>query len=265
MEFLAPFTRVVQPEELWQYKYPKSGDYVSARWLFGFIIPFPMAMLTLIYLVKRDKADFMAGNLAYSLAVGLNGFITDCMKITVGRPRPDYFWRCFPDGVVNDAMNCTNPNYREVIQGRKSFPSGHASFAFLSFGFIAFYFMGKLKIFNEDGRGSGTRLSFCLAPLMVAVLISISRTCDYHHHYTDVIAGAIIGIAIAYLCYRQYYPGFDSKLCNLPYPRRSNQETTPCFSHGEINSSENTKKSTPDKKSVKIQSGSDTETKALLE
>lgn len=130
MEFLAPFHRIIQPEEVWQYKYPKSGDYVSARWLFGFIIPFPMVFLTLIYLFKRDKADFMAGNLAYSLSVGLNGFITDCMKITVGRPRPDYYWRCFPDGNYNEAMNCTNTNYREVIQGRKSFPSGHASCEF---------------------------------------------------------------------------------------------------------------------------------------
>lgn len=131
MEFIAPFQRVIQKEEMWQYKYPKTGDYVSARWLFGFIIPFPMVMLTLIYLFKRDKADFMAANLAYSLAVGLNGFITDCMKITVGRPRPDYYWRCFPDGQYNEAMNCTNTNHRDVIQGRKSFPSGHASCEFV--------------------------------------------------------------------------------------------------------------------------------------
>lgn len=127
--------------------------------------------------------------------------------------------------------------------------------------------MGKLKIFNEDGRGSGTRMSFCLAPLMVAALISISRTCDYHHHYTDVLAGAIIGTSIAYLCYRQYYPAFDSKLCNLPYPRRSNQVTERrSTGNGQIDSGSNGsgKESKTEKRSVKSQEGSDSERKSLL-
>lgn len=127
MEFLAPFERVIKPEEYWALKYPRGKDYVSARWLFLFIIPFPMIFFTILYLIKKDKLDFMAGNLGYSLAVGINGFMTDCLKLAVGRPRPDFFWRCFPDGVVNDELNCTNPNQRDVMQGRKSFPSGHAS------------------------------------------------------------------------------------------------------------------------------------------
>lgn len=134
--------------------------------------------------------------------------------------------------------------------------------AFLSFGFVAFYFMGKLKVFNEDGRGSGTRLSYCLAPLMVAVLISISRTCDYHHHYTDVIAGGIIGILVAYICYRQYYPAFDSKLSNLPYPRRSNQ--TERGNTDASNNGSGKERKLSDKKTPKSQSGSESETKALL-
>jgi len=229
---------------MWEYKNPRTADYVSPRWLFYFIIPFPMMLSTLIYLWKRDKADFMASNLAYSLGVGINGFITDVIKITVGRPRPDFFYRCFPDGQITDDLTCTNPNLRDVLQGRKSFPSGHASFAFLSFSFVAFYFMGKCNIFNEEGRGSGTKLSFCLSPLIVAALIAISRTCDYHHHYTDVLVGSVLGLAISYLCYRQYYPPLDALNCSKPYP---------------------TKELVPKKVDETEEQGSESETKTLLD
>lgn len=132
--------------------------------------------------------------------------------------------------------------------------------------------MGKLNVFNDEGRGSGTRLSLCLAPIFVATLIAVSRTCDYHHHPTDVLAGGLLGITIAYLCYRQYYPAFGSKLCSRPYPRRVNniQQNIKQGTITESNSVSDGKLSsgteTHQRRLIKddLSDGSDSEAKALL-
>lgn len=117
----------------------------------------------------KDRIDnlelFVAAALLFSVLVTM--VITESIKNAVGRPRPDFFWRCFPDGkdvwssefvffniciVANSYFtNFTSCHwlwYKKLIavqvydhlgnvvchgessvikEGHKSFPSGHTS------------------------------------------------------------------------------------------------------------------------------------------
>lgn len=52
------------------------------------------------------------------------------------------------------------------------------------------------------------------------------RLDDYHHHSGDVFCGSMIGICLAYLGYRQYYPSLNSKNCHRSYAEVKSRELT---------------------------------------
>ncbi|XP_052870248.1 phospholipid phosphatase 5 [Anopheles cruzii] len=230
LEFQAPFMRKVQPEELWMYRNPRTNSYVPLTMLWPVVLGVPGFIFLLYYLQSRDRQDLRCTVLAFTLGLGLNGVLTSTLKIAVGRPRPDFFWRCFPDGVTNEELHCTGTDQWALADGRKSFPSGHSSFAFVGLGFLTWYLIGKLHLLNERGRGRSVRMIAAGLPSFVALLIAISRTCDYHHHWQDVTVGSLIGAALSYLCYRQYYPGFSERNCHLPYGRQQTEPNSPSHS-----------------------------------
>ncbi|XP_072335445.1 phospholipid phosphatase 4 isoform X4 [Scyliorhinus torazame] len=226
-EFLDPFQRVIQPEEIWLYKNPiVQSDHIPTRIMFAISFLTPLAVIFVVKIIRRtDKTEIKEACLAVSLALALNGIFTNTIKLIVGRPcnnyletrntkaegklssfssqelpalalpsslvlfshamsvhyqhhsdhvvlwnlvritqhivrpRPDFFHRCFPDGVMNPEMHCTgDPDI--VSEGRKSFPSSHSSYA---------------------------------------------------------MVGAFIGIIFAYLAYRQHYPSLNHTECHKPH------------------------------------------------
>ncbi|KAI8880613.1 acid phosphatase/Vanadium-dependent haloperoxidase [Backusella circina FSU 941] len=197
-------------------------------WLLAVIaVVIPILIIASISLgYRRSWYDFHSGLLGLALALSLTCMMTDVIKITVGRPRPDMFDRCKPPpGIVDPPLRllnytiCTEPfDTYEFKDGFKSFPSGHSSFSFAGLGYLAFFLAGKMHMFDGGGH---TYKSFIFSiPFLGALLIAISRVRDYRHHWQDVFIGGIIGVVFSYFAYRQYYPSLAAVKSQKPHSPR---------------------------------------------
>jgi len=130
--------------------------------------------------ISRSFWDWHVASLGLILAQAITWVVTDCIKLTVGRPRPDLIARCKPfEGAMNAAQYglatwavCTDDS--KLKDGFRSFPSGHASSSFAGLGFLAFYLAGKLHVF--DRRGYTAPAWIAVTPILGAALIAVSRT-----------------------------------------------------------------------------------------
>lgn len=95
-------------------------------------------------------------------------------------------------------------NRKSIEEGHRSFPSGHTAWCFAGLGFFSLYLAGKIRLFDRKGHVS--KLVIVFSPLAVASFVGLSRVNDYKHHWQDVFAGALLGLTIATLCYRQFFP-----------------------------------------------------------
>ncbi|XP_057995725.1 lipid phosphate phosphatase 2 isoform X2 [Hevea brasiliensis] len=240
LNVIEPFHRFVGRDMMTDLSYPLKDNTVPF-WAVPIVaILLPFVIILVYYFIRRDVYDLHHAILGSSqslidfivlipdvcmccidvitqqimidtgllFSVLITGVITDAIKDAVGRPRPDFFWRCFPDGkgvfnnVTTDVM-CTG--VKSVIkEGHKSFPSGHTSWSFAGLGFLSWYLSGKIRAF--DRRGHVAKLCIIFLPLLVAALIGISRVDDYWHHWQDVFAGGLIGLTVASFCYLQFFP-----------------------------------------------------------
>ncbi|GAA5929139.1 uncharacterized protein JCM15063_004063 [Sporobolomyces koalae] len=176
---------------------------------------------------RRSFWDVHNGVLGLLLSVSITTVATQVIKVCVGRPRPDMISRCQPIegaanlpvyGLATAARVCTVQTGHIIDDGFKSFPSGHSSFAFAGLLYLSLYAAGKMHLF--DRRGHAIKAWISVTPLIGASLIAVSRTMDYRHHATDVIAGSILGSLVAILTYHLYYPSLLSRNCHLPFSPR---------------------------------------------
>ncbi|XP_073064448.1 lipid phosphate phosphatase 2-like isoform X2 [Primulina eburnea] len=208
LNVINPFYRFVGEDMMTDLKYPLKDNTVPF-WAVPLIaVVLPLTVIIAFYFIRRDVYDLHQATLGLLFSVLITGVLTDAIKDGVGRPRPDFFWRCFPDGVgifhnITGNVQCTG--LKSVIkEGHKSFPSGHTSWSFAGLGFLAWYLSGKVKVF--DRRGHVAKLCIIFVPLLLAALVAVSRVDDYWHHWQDVFAGSLLGLTVASFCYLQFFP-----------------------------------------------------------
>ncbi|KAK8994891.1 hypothetical protein V6N11_045959 [Hibiscus sabdariffa] len=184
-----PFYRFVGKDMMDDLRYPLKSNTVPVWAVPMYAIVLPMLIFLIVYIRRKDVYGLHHAVLGLLFSVLLTAVITDSIKNAVGRPRPDFFWRCFPDG--KDAYDkwgnvICHGDISVIKEGHKSFPSGHTSLF--------------------DRRGHVAKLCIVFLPLLVASLVGISRVDDYWHHWQDVFAGGLLGLVVSTFCYLQFFP-----------------------------------------------------------
>lgn len=125
---------------------------------------------------------------------------TDIAKVSVGRLRPHFLAVCNPDF---NQINCTlgyiedyecRETESKVMEARKSFFSGHASFSMYTMLYLVLYLQARFTW--RGARLLRPLLQFTL--LMLAFYTGLSRVSDHKHHPSDVLAGFVQGAVVAY-------------------------------------------------------------------
>ncbi|XP_041634426.1 phosphatidic acid phosphatase type 2D [Cheilinus undulatus] len=158
------------------------------------------------------------GSFMFGCCVGMS--LTNMAKLSVGRLRPNFLSVC---NITYASINCTPGSYvpdeqvrcgtnhtKMVEEARKSFFSGHASFAMYTMLYLAFYLQARLSW--RGARLLRPLLQFLL--VMIAIYTGLSRISDYRHHPSDVLTGFIQGGLTAY--WVAFYISSMFKPCTRP-------------------------------------------------
>jgi len=233
-EELQPFHRVIHKEEFWLLDNPRTPSYYPT-WMLAssaFIVPF--VTIYIVSFCRADREGAIKAWLAFTFSGLFTGIVTNVVKNIVGRPRPDFMNRCFPEGIPESpfaadgrTLLCTG-DHDTIKEGRKSFPSGHSSIMFSSIGFLTFYLAQKLQVYAPSGRSEAWRLVLASLPFLFCLGVALSRTCDYHHHWQDVTVGSSLGFLVAYASFRQYLCNPPSRVSriHLPYSSSHGRKTS---------------------------------------
>jgi membrane-associated phospholipid phosphatase len=120
-----------------------------------------------------------------SLLIGIisSGIVVQILKHLIGRVRPR----------LTENLLFVGPSFKS---GYDSFPSGHSTVAFCLAYVLASYFPRYKAVFYS-----------------VAIMIGLERVEGMAHFPSDVLAGAVIGIATAKWLSAKVFPLFSSETC----------------------------------------------------
>ena len=197
-------------------------DFLFTAMLFLYALGIPALILLLTTLILPNRSAHKTHVVLLGLCLSLltTSFLTDIFKNAIGRPRPDLIARCKPDPstphntLVTIAV-CTEADGHLLQDGWRSYPSGHSSFAFAGLGWLSLFLASQTHCLRP--RASHITVLLCLAPLVGAALIAISRLEDYRHDVFDVVSGSVLGALVTAFNWRRYFPSLWASDCDEPY------------------------------------------------
>ncbi|ODV85280.1 hypothetical protein CANARDRAFT_199136 [[Candida] arabinofermentans NRRL YB-2248] len=191
--------------------------------LYAVLLPYCLMIVVLLIQfitnnINKVRLSHMINitTLSFLLSLSINAFITEFLKLRIGKLRPDFLSRCGADIDIDningnfDTSICTAPYGLFLLNdGFKSCPSGHSSFAWCGLNFFNFWLMGQFKIYSggkKFGIGKFKIINLInIIPILLAFHIAISRSQDYRHDYIDISLGTIIGFTVSIFIYRQFF------------------------------------------------------------
>lgn len=162
------------------------------------------------YRLRHNKtlSESRKKSCAIRLSVGLLSctmisiLLIELGKGYVGRLRPSFAWNClspstppYQNRVYTSDEDCPTADRHSLHDGRRSFPSGHASLAVsgAAYGQLTFTRIAR----SADVVGDVAAILFVglgWVWFLFAAWVSASRIFDNAHHVGDVAVGALVGV-----------------------------------------------------------------------
>lgn len=127
------------------------------------------------------------------LVLGVNGVLTNALKLWISNFRPDFLDRCQLAAQAEplewySVQMCQQTDKALLYEGLKSTPSGHSSFVAAGIGFA---YLWQCRFLTVDKK----RHIWC--PVL-CVVVMVSRVVDHRHHWYDVLSGGLLGALVCY-------------------------------------------------------------------
>lgn len=218
--FMEPFHRgFFKDDQSLMHPYHSSTISSSLLYLVGFLVPIAGMLVIEILHFKyhnekrnEDKVpckkillnslwNFFPVLGLFILGAGITHLLTNIPKYSIGRLRPHFFDVCVPDwSQLNDTSGyitadiCSGTDQDLIREARLSFPSGHSSMSLYCASVFMLYLNKRFKWkWIKIARPILQTIAFGMA-----FYTCLSRISDYKHHWSDVLAGGILGLIIGF-------------------------------------------------------------------
>jgi len=219
--YAKPYHRVIIPNDP-ALMYPTQSDLVPAAVAETLAIVTVVVFSFIYQFIRPSLHDLHHSILGSVYTFVVSTWLFEIFKFFAGKPRPNWSTYHLQNG--SDSL--------------EGFPSGHATLMFGGMTFATFYLIAKFRVFQRTGVWSGHPglLCLCLLPMLGAGFVAVSRTRDYHHDFTDITAGTVIGTFTGAVFYFVYFPSLFDDNAHIAKTRKEK----PCSSVMDKNSSRET-------------------------